>query len=143
MNRANYRQTSPDIYKSFLNVNKALDASGLDHKLRALVELRVSQLNGCVFCVSKHTDEARALGEDQSRLDALPVWHEARDFSDTERAALQWAESLTFISRTRAPDADYAAMQDFFSEKEIVELSFAVAMCNAFNRIAAGFRMVP
>jgi AhpD family alkylhydroperoxidase len=143
MTRINYYQTSPELFNHLLAVNKGLEASVLDPTLLALVELRVSQINGCVYCVDTHTREARKLGVNQQKLDLLPVWIEAPLFSPAERAAFGWAESLTHVSSTHAPDAEYAALLEHFSEKEIVDLSVAIALINAWNRIAVGFRKLP
>jgi AhpD family alkylhydroperoxidase len=112
-------------------------------RLRALVEIRVSQTNGCVYCVDLHTKQARHLGEAQQRLDTLPVWHESPYFDERERAALAWAEALTHISETHAPDADYNKLAEHFSEKEIVDLTIAISLINAWNRISIGFRKLP
>lgn len=90
-----------------------------------------------------HTAEARKHGETQQRLDQLPAWHESPLFGDKERAALAWAESLTHVSQTHAPDADYEPLLEHFSEQEIVDLSVTVALMNAWNRISIGFRKLP
>jgi alkylhydroperoxidase family enzyme len=93
--------------------------------------------------VDLHTEQARRLGETQQRLDTLPVWHESPYFDERERAALNWAESLTLVSQTRAPDSDYDQLCEYFSEEEIVDLSIAIALMNAWNRISVGFRKMP
>ena len=84
--------------------------------LRAVVELRFSQINGCAYCVDLHSREARARGETQRRLDSLPVWRESPFFNDREKAALAWTESLTLISQTHAADLEYAAVRKHFSD---------------------------
>src|SRR6202030_3374430 len=93
-------------------------SSGLAPRLRALVELRVSQINGCAYCVDMHSQEARQAGETQQRLDCLPVWRETSFFDDRERSALAWAESVTLISQTGVPDAVYEDARKQFSEKD-------------------------
>jgi uncharacterized peroxidase-related enzyme len=143
MSRINYQQLAPEAVSKLGAVTKYLESSSLDPLLRALVEIRVSQINGCVYCVDLHTEQARRLGETQQRLDTLPVWHEAPYFDERERAALTWAEALTHVSDTHAPDADYDHLCGYFSEKEIVDLSIAIAVMNAWNRISIGFRRVP
>jgi AhpD family alkylhydroperoxidase len=112
-------------------------------KLRALVELRVSQINGCAFCLDMHSTEAREAGECQQRLDCLAAWEEAELYSPAERAALAWAESLTRISETHAPDELFKALRQHFSEEQIVDLTFIVAVMNSWNRIAIGLRSQP
>ena len=143
MSRINYQQLAPEAVSNLGAVTKYLESSSLDPLLRALVEIRVSQINGCVYCVDLHTEQARRLGETQQRLDTLPVWHEAPYFDERERAALTRAEALTHVSDTHAPDADYDRLCEYFSEKEILDLSVAIAVMNAWNRISIGFRRVP
>lgn len=115
----------------------------MDPVLRVLVELRVSQLNGCVYCTDLHSKEARLHGESQQRLDSLPVWTESPFFDPREKAALAWAESLTLIAQTSASETDYLAVCQFFSRTEVVELSIVVSMANFWNRMAGGFRRMP
>ena len=143
MSRIDYYRTAPEPINKLANVTKYLESSSLDPGLRALVEIRVSQINGCVYCVDLHTQQARKLGEAQRRLDTLPVWYESPDFDERERAALAWAEALTHISETHAPDADYDRLAEYFSEKEIVDLTVAISLINAWNRISIGFRKLP
>jgi uncharacterized peroxidase-related enzyme len=143
MSRINYYQVAPEAINKLAGVTKHLESSSLDPLVRALVEIRVSQINGCVYCVDLHTEQARRLGETQQRLDTLPVWHESPYFDERERAALNWAESLTLVSQTRAPDSDYDQLCEYFSEEEIVDLSIAIALMNAWNRISVGFRKMP
>lgn len=139
--RAKYYQLNRPAIDALAAVNKHV--TSIDAKLRALVELRVSQINGCVFCVDMHINEARALGETQQRLDCLAAWYESKFFSEAERAALAWAESLTHVSQTRAPDEVYAALGAHFSEQQIVDLTLIAAGINAWNRIAIGLRQLP
>jgi AhpD family alkylhydroperoxidase len=143
MSRINYYQVAPEAVNKLAAVNKYLESSSLDPLLRALVEIRISQINGCVYCVDLHTEQARRLGETQQRLDTLPVWYESPYFDERERAALTWAEALTDISQSRAPDADYDRLCEYFSEKEVVNLSIAIALMNAWNRISIAFRKMP
>jgi|ERR1700677_1288058 len=143
MSRIDYYKTDPEIVNKLLAVGKQLDASPVDHKLRALLELRVSQINGCVYCTDLHSKQARARGETQQRLDSLPVWPESPFFDDRERAALAWAESLTLISECHAPDDLYEDLQAHFSEKEIVALTMVIALINTWNRISISFGKKP
>lgn len=143
MSRIDYYRTAPEPINKLASVTKYLESSSLDPGLRALVEIRVSQINGCVYCVDLHTQQARKLGEAQRRLDTLPVWYESPDFDERERAALAWAVALTHISETHAPDADYDRLAEYFSEKEIVDLTVAISLINAWNRISIAFRKLP
>lgn len=143
MPRLNYYEIAPEPINKLAGVTQYLSTSSLDPRLRALVEIRVSQINGCLYCVVTHTAEARKHGETQQRLDQLPAWHESPLFDNKERAALAWAEALTHVSQTRAPDAEYDPLLEYFSEKEIVDLSVTIALMNAWNRISIGFRKLP
>lgn len=111
----------------------------VDTKMRALVELRVSQINGCAYCVDLHTMEARQAGETAQRLDCLTVWREVPFFTHAEKAALAWAEAVTTIAANGAPDDLYAALSDHFSEEQIVDLTLIIAQMNAWNRLAISF----
>lgn len=143
MNRLDYFKHKPEFITQIRLLTKELESFSLNAKLRALVATRVSQINGCVYCVDLHTREARAEGELQQRLDSLPVWRESPFFDYREKAALAWAESLTHIATTHAGDAEYLALQKYFNEQEIVELSLVVALANFWNRMAGGFRKQP
>jgi AhpD family alkylhydroperoxidase len=111
MPRIDYFTTKPEFITQLRKITSAQDQFGLDAKLRALVETRVSQINGCAYCTDLHTSEARERGEKQQRLDSLPVWRESPFFTERERAALAWAESMTLIATTHAADADYEPLR--------------------------------
>jgi AhpD family alkylhydroperoxidase len=116
--------------------------NGLEPGLVHLVLTRVSQINGCAYCLHMHTLEARAEGETEDRLYLLNAWRESLIFTPRERAALGWAESLTKVSETHAPDADYEEAAKHFSEQELVKLTLLIGAINIWNRIAIGFRIV-
>ncbi|SFI76863.1 carboxymuconolactone decarboxylase family protein [Celeribacter neptunius] len=119
------------------------DMPSIDRKLRALIELRVSQINGCSYCVDLHTMEARQAGEVAQRLDCMTVWREVPFFDPGEKAALAWAESLTKVADQGAPEDLYAALSDHFTEVQIVDLTLIIAQMNAWNRLAIGFEQLP
>ena len=139
--RQPYYELSPEVYAAFVQASKALERSELDLSLIELVYLRVSQINGCAFCLEMHSKALRKQGVEQVKLDALAGWHVSQHFSDRERAALAWAEDVTDIARTRAEDAIYEPLLAYFSAKEISELTFAISLMNAFNRLAVSMRM--
>lgn len=141
--RIAYRKVAEDTYQALLGVHGHLTRVFPDAKLRALLEIRVSQINGCAYCLDLHTTEARHLGESQQRLDCLAAWPEAPFFTGRERAALAWAESVTRIAETRAPDEVYAEVKKHFSDRELVDLTVAIAMINAWNRLSVAFRSEP
>ncbi len=141
--RLNYQALSQEGVSAILALERYVRKSGLEPALIELVKLRASQINGCAFCIDMHATDARRHGETNARLDLLPAWREAPVYSERERAALAWTESLTLVAQTRAPDADYELVREQFSEPERVALTLLVCTINAWNRIAIGFRRPP
>jgi AhpD family alkylhydroperoxidase len=137
--RLDYYAAAPQAVQALSSAGKYLHVEKFDPKLKCLVELRVSQINGCAYCLSLHTQEARALGEKQQRLDCLSAWRETTFFTEREQAAFAWAESLTHISRGPVPDDIYANVAKHFPEKELVDLTLVIVNMNAWNRVAIGF----
>jgi AhpD family alkylhydroperoxidase len=120
----------------------AVAGSGLEKPLIELVKTRASQINGCAFCIHMHTRDARALGETEERLYLLSAWRESPLYTDRERAALAWTESVTLVSQTSVPDEVYEQVRGSFSDEEIVKLTMLVATINTWNRIAISFRFI-
>jgi AhpD family alkylhydroperoxidase len=116
---------------------------GLEPALLDLVKVRASQLNGCAFCIDMHTKEARAHGETEQRLYELDAWRETPFYSERERAALAWTEAVTMIADEHVPDAVYEATRRHFTEKELTDLTLAIAVINSWNRLNISFRAVP
>jgi len=143
MSRLNYAAVAPEGIKALYNLSTYAVKSTIDASLKHLIDLRVSQINGCAYCMNMHSEEARSAGETQQRLDILPGWHETSFFTDRERAALAWAESVTLVSETHVPDDVFAAVKEHFSEREIVDLTLIIATINAWNRLAITFRSEP
>ena len=119
---------------------KELDSAGLDPGLRELVRIRASQLNGCAYCIDMHTKDARAAGETEQRLYALPAWRETPFFTSRERAALAFTESVTQLASTHVPEADYEAVAKEFGPAEIGALVALLVAINAWNRIGVATR---
>src|SRR5262249_23483297 len=140
--RLNPLTVAPDGVAALVGVEKYLQGCGLDHKLIALVKTRVSQINGCAYCLHMHTQEARKFGESDTRLYLLNAWHESNLYSAREGAARAGAEALTNIAVPHAPDHVYDEARRQFSEKELAVLSIAIAMINAWNRLSIGSRSV-
>ncbi len=138
--RLPYSQLSPNIYKGLLATKKALAASSLGLPLIELVNLRISQINGCSFCLEMHAKALRDGGTPAAKLDSLAGWRISAHFSDAERAALAWAESLTDIAHTHAPDEVFEPLKAHFTDVQISDLTYAVALMNAFNRLAVSMR---
>jgi AhpD family alkylhydroperoxidase len=141
--RAAYIKTAPEAVKAFSAGANYLDTSSIEPKLRRLVDLRVSQINGCAYCVDLHSRQLRDLGETEQRIDCLVVWREVPFYDERERAALEWAEAVTRIEDTHAPDSVYEYVAEQFPEKELVDLTWVIANMNLWNRIAIGFRRLP
>jgi AhpD family alkylhydroperoxidase len=141
--RFNAFKTSPDLTKALMAVETALAQSGLERRLANLVRLRASQINGCAYCIHMHAKDALAHGETDLRIIMLDGWRESPLFTDRERAALAWTESLTRIAETHAPDADYALVKSQFSEEEVVGLTIQIGMINTWNRLQIAGRVAP
>jgi AhpD family alkylhydroperoxidase len=141
--RIAYTHVAPEAIKSLGATSAYIKSTAIEPKLKALVDLRVSQINGCAYCVDVHSNEARQAGETQQRLDCLPVWRETTFFDDRERSALEWAESVTLVATTRVPDDVFDEARKHFSEKDLVDLTLIVSVMNAWNRIAISFRQGP
>lgn len=138
-----FRRIAPEANAALLALGKAAEDAGLGKELLELIKLRVSQINGCAFCVQLHLNAARKAGVAAEKLDLVAVWRDAGVFSGREQAALAWAEGLTEVSRHGAPDAAYAALREAFDESEAVFLTVAIGTINMWNRIAVGFRFSP
>lgn len=139
--RLNYPEINSKATAGLAALNKHV--ASIDKKLRAIVELRVSQINGCAYCVDLHSEQARKEGETQQRLDGIAVWHECPFFDDRERAALAWAEVVTRLPDTNAPDNVYECLKSYYSEQQIVDLTLIISLMNAWNRLAVAFRHLP
>ena len=134
---------APDAIKAMYELEKYVHDSGLERSLYELVKTRASQINGCAYCIDMHTKDARKAGETEQRLYALNAWLETPFYTERERAALQWTESLTLISENDVPDSLYESARKHFDEKEMVALTMAIVAINGWNRLAIGFRAVP
>ncbi len=138
--RLEYSHVLPEASRAMNQLEQVVDASTLEPKLRELIKLRASQINGCPYCVDMHTKDALAIGEDPQRLHLVAVWREAPVFSDRERAALAWTEALTLLSESGAPDDVYEEVARSFDPAEQVALTLAIVAINGWNRFSVGFR---
>src|SRR5258707_2426768 len=134
-NRIDYAKASPEGFKAFVGVHVAIQKSGLPKQLVDLVYLRVSQINGCAYCIDMHSRDLLKSGLAVDKLVLAPVWHDAGGvFSHRERAALAWAETVTRVAETGVPDADYEAAAAEFNDQELADLTYAIRLMNAFDR---------
>ena len=142
--RINYSKASPDAYRALGEVHSILQKCGLAKELINLVYLRVSQINGCAFCIDMHTRDLKRLGVSEEKLTLLQVWRDAGTlFSAREKAAVAWAETVTRVAETHAPDEDYQAVAAEFDDKELADLTYAISLMNAFNRLGIAFSTAP
>ena len=132
-----------DALKAMYGLDRIARERGVERKLLHLIKTRVSQINGCAYCVDMHTKDARAEGETEQRLYGLTAWRETPFYTPRERAALEWAETLTRIASSHVPDEFYARTREHFTEGELVGLTLAVIAINGWNRIAIPFRAEP
>ena len=135
-----YIAIAPEGYKAMIGLEFYIRHSGLEASLLELVKTRVSQINGCAYCIDMHTQDARAIGETEQRLYALSAWRETPFFSTRERAALEWAEALTEISKHEITDGLREIMLQSFSDKEWVDLTLVIVTINGWNRLAIAFK---
>jgi AhpD family alkylhydroperoxidase len=141
--RINQRKVAPGALKAMLGLERYLHKSGLDEHLLNLVNLRVSQINGCAYCIDMHSKDLRAAGETEQRLYELDAWRETPFYSEREQAALAWAEAVTRITDGHVPDSVFAQARDQFSEQELADLTLAIVAINGWNRLNIAFRTVP
>jgi AhpD family alkylhydroperoxidase len=138
-----YKKVAPEVYRSMLNLEKTINSSGLEDVLLDLLRLRVSQINRCAFCIDMHAKDLRARGESEARVYMLNAWRESPLYTERERLALEWAESLTEISQSHPADEMVARARRQFSEAELVNLTLAVVSINGWNRLNIAFRVAP
>jgi AhpD family alkylhydroperoxidase len=142
--RYDYIKASPATFKAVYALQNAVNNCGLDHQLMELVKMRASQINGCAFCLAMHARDARKLGMSDEKLHLLPAWREAPAlYSERERAVLAWTEALTLVTEGHAPDEVYREVRAQFSDKEIADLTAAIATINVWNRLNIAARTPP
>ncbi len=138
--RINLMEAGQGALKAMLGLSAHLSKSGLEKPLLELVDFRVSQINGCAYCLDMHSKDLRAGGETEQRLYVLDAWREAPFYTERERAALAWAEAVTLVTQGHVPDEVYAQARSQFNEEELVNLTLAVVAINGWNRFNIAFR---
>ena len=141
--RINYAKAAPGVYDAMDALDQYAAACGLEQSLLHLARLRASQINGCAYCLDMHWKDLRALGEAEQRLYSLDAWRECPYYTERERAALAWTEAVTLITDGHVPDDAAEAARRSFSEKELADLTLAVAAINAWNRLSIAARLTP
>ncbi|WP_380780063.1 carboxymuconolactone decarboxylase family protein [Sphingomonas sp. R86520] len=140
--RLNIAALAPDALKGMMAVEASIAKSGIEHGLLELVRLRASQINGCAYCIHMHVTDALKHGETDMRMHLLAAWRDSSVFTDRERAALNWTETLTHVSSAGAPNADYAVLQSQFNAVEIANLTVLIGAINLWNRVQIGLHAV-
>ncbi|HET6978880.1 MAG TPA: carboxymuconolactone decarboxylase family protein [Pyrinomonadaceae bacterium] len=141
--RIDYLKSARGAYHALLGIEHYLQQCGLDESLQNLIKLRVSQINGCAYCIDMHWKDLKAAGESEQRLYGLDAWEESTYYTDRERAALAWAESVTNLHDGHVPDAVFEHVRNFFNDKELADLTVAVTAINSWNRLSIAARTVP
>ena len=142
--RMDHNAASPAGAKALGGVYRHVVDSGLPKTLVDLVYLRVSQINGCAYCIDMHSRDLLKDGVSVEKLVLVPAWREGGALFDrTERAALAWAETVTKVAETGVPDAEYDAAAAVFDRKQLADLTIAIGLMNAYNRLAISFRSTP
>jgi AhpD family alkylhydroperoxidase len=141
--RFNYARVAPGVYDAMDALDRYLGTSALEKRLLLLVQLRASQINGCAYCVDMHWKDLRVDGESEQRLYALIVWRETPFYTDRERAALEWTESVTLLADNHVADDVYARIHPHFTDRELADLTLAISTINAWNRLSIAARLVP
>jgi AhpD family alkylhydroperoxidase len=138
--RINAFEKGQGAFKAMLGISAYLAKSSLEKKLLELIEYRVSQINGCAYCLDMHSKDLRHDGETEQRIYMISAWRETDLFTDRERAALLWAESVTLLNEGHVPDEVFEEVRKEFSEEELIDLTLAVASINSWNRLNIAFR---
>ena len=138
--RIDYSKTNSTAYKTMIGIEMYLAKCSIEESLLHLIKYRVSQINGCAYCLDMHSKDLLAGGENVQRLLVLDAWRETPFYTDRERAALAWAEAVTKITEGHASDEIYDETGKHFSAEEMVDLTLAITTINAWNRIAISFR---
>jgi AhpD family alkylhydroperoxidase len=141
--RFNFMKTAPGVYGAMRGLEHYLRDCGLEQPLLHLIKLRASQINGCAYCLDMHWKDPRAIGETEQRMYSLDAWRECAYYTDRERAALAWTEAVTLVTVDHVPDAVFQEACAHFNEKEMCDLTLAVAAINAWNRLAIASRTIP
>ncbi|MGE5513297.1 MAG: carboxymuconolactone decarboxylase family protein [Bacteroidota bacterium] len=139
--RIDYRKASPAAVQAMVQLQAAVEKSGLEKSLIELIKIRASQINKCAYCLHMHTKDARKAGVSEERIYLLNAWHESSLYSERERAALAWTETLTLLPQEGAPQEVFDYVRAQFSDEEMVNLTLAIVAINGWNRISVGFNV--
>jgi AhpD family alkylhydroperoxidase len=141
--RLNYTEVGQGAARAMFGLEAYLAKCGLEQPLLHLLKFRVSQINGCAYCLDMHSKDLRAEGETEQRLYLLDAWRESPFYTERERAALAWAEAVTLVTEGHVPDEVYEQARAQFGEEELANLTLAVVAINGWNRLNIAFRTEP
>ena len=141
--QVNVEKTSSDAFRAMLGVERALAHCSIEKSLRELIKLRVSQINGCAYCIDMHWKDARAAGETEQRLYGLPAWRESPYYSERERAGLLLAEEFTRVADRSVPEEVHDHARDVFNDQELGDLAWTISAINTWNRVNICLKTVP
>jgi AhpD family alkylhydroperoxidase len=141
--RISYARSAPGVFDAMEALDNYLEESAVERPLRFLAQLRASQINGCAYCLDMHSKDLRAIGETEQRIYSLDAWRECPYYTERERAALEWTEAVTLVAAGHVPDAVYEAVRPFFDERQLADLTLAIATINAWNRLSIAARIIP
>ena len=141
--RINAFEKGQGALKAMFGISAYLAKSPIEKKLLHLIEYRVSQINGCAYCLDMHSKDLRHEGETEQRIYMISAWRETPLYTDRERAALEWAESITLLGEGHVPDDVFAKVRKEFTDEELIDLTLAVATINSWNRLNIAFRTTP
>jgi AhpD family alkylhydroperoxidase len=134
--RINYYEVAPEALNIMMEMEKYTKSTKIDRKLRELIKIRASQINGCAFCLNMHTSDARKMGETEQRLYCVSAWRECDFYTDAEKVALELTEHVTLVPTKRVPDDLYNRVRKHFSEKDYVDLVILINQINSWNRLS-------
>lgn len=134
--RINYLEVAPEALNIMMEMEKYTKYTGIDRKLRELIKIRASQINGCAFCLNMHTSDARKMGETEQRLYCVSAWRECDFYTDAEKVALELTEDVTLVPTKGVPDGLYNRARIHFSEKDYVDLVVLINQINSWNRLS-------
>ena len=134
--RMNYYEVAPEALNIMMEMEKYTKSTDIDRKLRELIKIRASQMNGCAFCLNMHTSDARKMGETEQRLYCVSAWRECDFYTDAEKVALELTEHVTFVPTKRVPDDLYNQVRKHFCEKDYVDLVILINQINSWNRLS-------
>lgn len=143
MQRFDYQKVASGAFRAMQGLEQYIHGSGLEESLLHLIKLRASQINGCAYCLDMHWKDSKSIGETDQRLYELNAWEESPFYTDRERAALAWTEAVTLVAASRVPDKLFEEVHKHFTEKELADLTVAIAAINAWNRVCVAGRVTP